>query len=305
MNNHITKTQTRKLEKLSKIKRTQISMQSLYSFDDALFSRISECSKYVIFEKSEHIETNEVLQRVAYARTCQLRFCSLCNYYRARNLTPQIVRELRKLAHEGKHLIFLTLTVKNCKYEDLRETIQHMNQSFKRMIRNTKFKNNLHAWIRTLEITFKKRNGLAHPHFHCILAVNSDYFKSKNYFKKHEFKQLWMRSCKSDVELTTHIQEVKKNKTKSNLSSIESAVFELSKYITKASDLANLEVSDMKIIHQQLSKLRFIVTSRNIKLDEKNGDQKIDDEMLRLIDAIVFKFSYESKNYEYLKTVSM
>jgi len=302
MNNNITQTQMSKLEKLSQIKRNQITAQKLYSFDEKLLGRICECGHNIALEKYQHIETKEVLQKVTQARTCHLRFCSLCNYYRIRNLTPQIVRELRQLAQQGKQLIFATFTVQNCRYDELRATIQHMNKSFRRMTLNDGFKNNITHWIRTLEITYKKKNGLAHPHFHCVFAVERDYFKHKNYLKTSDWARLWTRCSKSEKNLIVDVRKVKAKNEKQN-DSILSAVAELSKYVTKSSDLKKLDVDDMKIIHAQLARLRFIVTSRNIKLDEDER-QKIDQEIWRLIEIIFFQWHRKSKEYRHKKTVS-
>lgn len=290
------------INKITQIKKNQIKIQKLFSFDEKLFNRICTCGHNIVIEKRQHIITLETKTKVTQARTCHIRFCNLCNYYRVRNLTPQIVNELSKLVADDKELIFFTPTVPNCDYLDLRETIQRMNKSFAKMITNNAFKNNVHAWIRTLEITFKRQDGKAHPHFHCIFAINKSYFKNKNYMRPQDWSKLWSRCYKSDSTLVTKIQRVK-SKNENQLNPIHSAVAELSKYVTKSADLKNLDVADMQIIHGQLARLRFIVTSRNIKLDETK-EPEIDEELWRLIEYIFFGWQRKSEEYRHKKTVS-
>jgi len=213
-----------------------------------------------------------------------------------------MISELARLSGDGKEFIFTTFTVPNCDYENLRVTIQRMNKAFNLMGRNQDFKNNVTDWIRTLEVTFKRKDGKAHPHFHCILAVEPEYFKNKNYLKTWEWSRLWTRCYKSEKNLVVDARKVRA-KNKNQLDPIRSAVAELSKYVTKSSDLKNLDVADMEIIYNQLKRLRFIVTSRTIKLDETE-EQKLDEELWRLIMIIFFGWHRKSQEYRHKKTVT-
>ena len=77
---------------------------------------------------------------------------------------------------------------------------------------------------------------------------------------------------------------------------------ELSKYIVKSQELTKLDVKDIEVIYNQLTRLRFIVTSRNINLDEEK-EESLDKELWILVELIIYQWNLKSKNYEYQRTI--
>lgn len=287
------------LDQITNLKKKQLQIQKLFSFDEKLFQRICYCGKSIAIQTHENIKTLDRLSSFAQPKKCKLRFCPICSFYRVKNLTPQILRELKSLRDQGKELLFLTLTVPNCEYQDLRDTIQRMNKSFAKMITNKQFKNNVTHWIRTLEVTFKKDK--AHPHFHNIIAVDKDYFKHKNFLRTKDWSKLWSRCYKSNQGLIVDARGIKQKKG-SKKDDITSAVAELSKYIVKSQELTKLDVKDVEVIYNQLTRLRFIVTSRNINLDEEK-EESLDKELWILVELIIYKWNLKYKNYKYQRTI--
>ena len=49
--------------------------------------------------------------------------------------------------------VFLTLTVKNPPVTELRDTLKHMNDSWKRLIETKRFKSGVAGFLRTTEVT--------------------------------------------------------------------------------------------------------------------------------------------------------
>ena len=287
------------LDQITNLKKKQVQIQKFFSFDEKLFQRICYCGKSVSIQTHENIQTLERLISFTQPKKCKLRFCPICSFYRVKNLTPQILRELKSLRDLDKELLFLTLTVPNCEYQDLRDTIQRMNKSFAKMITNKQFKNNVSHWIRTLEVTFKKDK--AHPHFHNIIAVDKYYFKHKIFLRTKDWSKLWSRCYKIDQGLIVDVRGIKPKKG-SNKDDIISAVAELSKYIVKSQELTKLNLKDFEIIYNQLTRLRFIATSQNIKLDEER-EESLDEDIWRLIELIVYHWNLKSKSYEYQRTI--
>ena len=281
---------------LTKLKTSQIQIQKLFSFDPKIFKRVCSCGNVVGAEKYKHIVTEELKTLFRQSFMCETRFCPLCNYYRVRNLSPQIVSVLRELKSQGKELLFLTFTVPNCGFGELRSTIQNMGKAFNRMTYNNAFKA-VTNWIRTLEVTFKKDQ--AHPHFHCIFAVDRDYFKHENYMRTSDWSKLWSRCYKSSVGLVVDARSIKPKKNGSD--AIISAVAELSKYVIKSADVKKLNTENMEIIYNQLKRLNFIVTSRNIKLEE-DKEQNLDYELWQLIEIIVYGWNNSTRNYHQKRT---
>ena len=115
--------------------------------------------------------------------------------------------------HPTHRFVFLTLTVRNPKIEDLRETLQHMNKSWQRL----KDRKSLYQALRvgyaqrkshapkTRKDKDKKYkrvcpttgNTHAHPHFHVILMVKPSYF-GKGYIKQSRWQELWADCLRVD-----------------------------------------------------------------------------------------------------------
>lgn len=280
------------IQHLTKLKTSQRQIQKLFSFDPKIFKQICTCGKIVGAEIHQHIKTQEIKTIIRQSFMCKTRFCPLCNYYRVRNLSPQIVSVFRDLKSQGKELLFLTFTVPNCGFGELRSTIQKMNKSFNKMSKSVHFKSIIH-WIRTLEITFKEDQ--AHPHFHCIFAVDCDYFKHENYMRTSDWSKLWSRCYKSKTGLVVDARSIKPKKNGSD--AVISAVAELSKYVIKSADLKKLTTENMEQIYNELKNLRFIATSQNVKLEE-DKEQNLDSELWQLIEIIVYCWDNSTRNYQ-------
>ena len=87
---------------------------------------IYSCFKFQYWDKYEY---NKILDNIAHDR-CRNRFCLNCqiliNSYHAHKLRP-IMENLKK---EGYSAYMLTLTVPNCKYEDLNSTIKKIELDY-------------------------------------------------------------------------------------------------------------------------------------------------------------------------------
>jgi plasmid rolling circle replication initiator protein Rep len=116
---------------------------------------------------------------------------------------PKIIEE-----YPTHRFIFLTLTVKNCPLTELRETLRHMNKSWQRLSELKRFP--AIGWVKSVEVT-RGQDGLAHPHFHCLLMVPPSYF-GKNYIKQEEWTELWRRSLRVDYTPIVNVKAVKSKK---------------------------------------------------------------------------------------------
>jgi len=65
---------------------------------------------------------------------------------------------------------------------------------YKKLITRKEFKAAVRGWARCFEVTHNWKRREFHPHFHCILAVDKNYFKSGLYVKQDKWCELW-RSC--------------------------------------------------------------------------------------------------------------
>jgi plasmid rolling circle replication initiator protein Rep len=291
-----------KLSELAFYKKRQKLIIPRFAFDTKIQSRVADCGDVAFFNTYQNISTYEIQKRLSQSYMCANRFCDVCNKYRARKVGTQIYNQFKALEADGKEFLFLTLTVPNIKPDELKFTIQNMAKAWHKFIRLEAFKP-FHHWVRTLEITCKGGNTL-HPHYHCMLAVDKSYFKSDKYLHTREIASLWGRCLDIDLERNPicDIRKVKPN-LKKGKGSLLSSIAELSKYPLKTTDLSKLNDDDFELVFKQLKRLRFVSTSRNLKLNEKIDKNDLDDlkndDIWNLLCIEIFKFRFDS--YEYLK----
>lgn len=117
---------------------------------------------------------------------CKDKFCNNCKKVKQASRLSKFMPLINQYK-EQNNLYHLTLTVPNCKGEDLSLTIKTMFESFRRIVRylalDLKIKGldfeqySYMGAIRSLEVTFK--GDSYHPHLHCILAFNTPLINDK------------------------------------------------------------------------------------------------------------------------------
>jgi Replication protein len=102
---------------------------------------------------------------------CNNRWCSVCNRIR----TAKLIVGYKKPLEELKDKQFVTLTLPNCKGEQLRETIDFMlktcktTQEFFKKRHQRKMQDWQLVGIRKLECTYNYKTDTYHPHFHFLV----------------------------------------------------------------------------------------------------------------------------------------
>ena len=188
------------------------------------YDRICSCGDYLEFAVNS--STMEMKLKTAYF--CRERLCSMCIWRKS----LKVFHELSQVVDEYKtifpshHGIMLNLTVKNCYGDNLKITVDKMMLGWKNLSNQRIFKKAIKGWFRSLEITYNKETSEFHPHFHCILFVDKDYYKEK-YIDIYEWVQLWKSSLGIEYDPITWVEKIKTNKRK------KSIIAELSKYVVK------------------------------------------------------------------------
>ena len=263
---------------------------------DKYATRMDFCSQLLDFKlvAKEH----EYKLKLDTARFCRVRHCPVCQWRRslmwkakAFKILPMVVE-----AYKNYRWLFLTLTVRNCKITELRDTLQWLNQSWQRMSQRKKFP--AIGWIRSTEVT-RGKDGSAHPHFHCLLLVKPSYF-GKYYMKQNEWVELWRSCLRIDYNPVLDIRPVKRGNQPMEL------VPEILKYCVKESDL----VADREWfleLTRQMHKMRTVATGGVLKeylktleeepedligKDETKAEDEIDESHL------YFGWKYRDKKYK-------
>ena len=258
-------------------------------------TRIDFCSQLLDFKLV--LENKELKLKLDSVRFCRVRHCPVCQWRRslmwkakAYKILPTVVE-----AYPKYRWLFLTLTVRNCAVTELRDTLKWMHRSWRRMIVRKKFP--AVGWIRSTEVT-RSKDGLAHPHFHCLLLVKPGYF-GKYYMKQKDWVELWKSCLRVDYDPVVDIRAVKRDKSPIEL------VPEILKYCVKESDL----VADREWfieLTKQMHKMRAVATGGVLKeylkqLEEEpedliGGDE---DKAKEEIDEGHLLFGWESKVEKY------
>jgi plasmid rolling circle replication initiator protein Rep len=219
--------------------------------------RIKTCADRLEFQvKKDDQGVNHF--KLHAARFCRVRYCPVCQWrkelmWRARFLKhiPEIIKD-----YPSSRFVFLTLTVKNCALDDLRETIAKMNKGWQRLSQRKDFP--ALGFVRSLEVT-RGEDGSAHPHFHVMMMVRPSYF-THGYIKQADWTKLWRDCMRLDYEPIVNVKAVKDLKSNQNGNlpkNLAGGICETLKYSVKEADL----ISDpdwLDKLTSQMHKLRTV-----------------------------------------------
>ena len=101
------------------------------------YYRVQDCSNFL--EWKYYLETEE--KRLARANFCKVRLCPMCSWRRSLKVFGQVSRVMDHVEeHYNYRYIFLTLTVRNCYGEDLKDTLDLMTKAFNKMNQRKAFR---------------------------------------------------------------------------------------------------------------------------------------------------------------------
>jgi plasmid rolling circle replication initiator protein Rep len=218
-------------------------------------NRLQECATFVQFRK---VGDRKKLIRADF---CRVRLCPMCAWRRSLKVFAHTNAIMNAMPHI-KHCayIFVTLTVRNCRGEDLNDTINAMMKAWDRFVKYAPVKKAVKGFYRGMEVTHNlKRGDLSyntfHPHFHCVFAVNPSYFKKQDYIKQEDWVSLWQKALKVDYSPVVDVRRVKGDTAK--------AVAEAAKYTVKESDYLipndwSLTTQTVKLLDGVLANRRFV-----------------------------------------------
>lgn len=220
--------------------------------------RVRFCSEFLGFGlvPDEKGGAGDMRFKLRSARFCRVRHCPVCQWRRSLMWKAKAFQVLPRIveAHPTHRWLFLTLTLKNCPITDLRDTLQQMNQAYRRMMQRKAWP--AVGWLRSMEVT-RGKDGSAHPHYHCLLLVPPSYF-GKGYLKQAEWVELWRKSLRIDYNPILHVKPVKKGEQPMQL------VPELLKYCVKESDLVQDRGWFLELT-RQLHKMKAVGTGGVLK----------------------------------------
>ena len=256
------------------------SVRLLYSLSTEFTkyaSRIYDCSQILKFAPTP----DKLVLKHAYF--CRVRYCPVCQWRRSLLWRAVMFQQLPaiKEKYPSYRWVFLTLTVKNPPVTELRDTLKAMNSAWQRLAQTKRFKRVVKGFIRTTEVTRGKDGDMmAHPQFHALLLVQSNYFTT-NYIKQNDWVEMWQKALRVDYAPSVNVKAVKPPK-KGEKDNLDKAICETLKYSVKPSDIAK-DDDGGEWLHEmtrQTLNMRFIATGGILKGVLKPDEQVTQQEML-------------------------
>jgi len=183
---------------------------------------------------------------------CKDRLCFICVWRKSLFIYHQFLIVAHKVLETCPKtaFLFLTLTVENCKPEDLPDAITHLIKSYRRFLAMKPIKAAFKGAFRTLEVTYNPLTNTFHPHLHIIVAVNPSYF-THGYLSQAEITLLWQKALKVDYTpicdvrrvrarkkgASTVLDEIRDMDTAIVKDHLAGAVAEIAKYAAKIADI--------------------------------------------------------------------
>lgn len=207
--------------------------------------RIRSCSTFLQFQ-FDLLDGQLVGDpRLYKANFCRDRLCPQCEKRKSLKNYANLSQVLSEVSSDYS-LLLLTLTVPNVSGESLSAAIDRLMYSFNKFTKFKRFSSVVKGYFRALEITVNKNTGLFHPHFHCVLVVDSGYFKSRQYIPHSEWLEMW-RQATNDYSITqVNIKRFRgSNCSESDREILKKSINEVSHYTVKDSDFISDDISVM------------------------------------------------------------
>lgn len=256
--------------------------------------RCGKCGNWLKFEVYANKETGEIKKKLSEARFCQVKWCPMCAWLRARKLANELKSVLQQIEDQRQvAYLFLTLTIKNPPLSELRDTLQLMSQAFNNLTKEDIFKRAIKGYVRAFEfLGDSTKEGEAHPHIHAILIVDkTNYFrKARNlYISQEKWAELWQKYLKADYTPIIHITKIKAKSEKWQES--DSAVYETIKYCAKPLEVKKLSTDNFKLLESQTKNIRQYNKGGLIKTIKPRKDDEISQEVWELMEKEFWQWS--------------
>ncbi len=272
--------------------------------------RVEQCSQVLQFARDPPKKSGKQKFTLKGAWFCRVRQCPVCQWRRSLMWQAKVYRALPALVQDFPDIrfLFMTLTVRNCLVENLNAQLGELGKAWKRLTQLAIWP--AVGWVRAVEIT-RGRDGSAHPHYHCLLAVPPSYFQA-DYLKQDEWAWLWQECLRVDYRPVIDVRTVKADynpRWRANPTApykLWGAIAEILKYTIKVSDMTRDHDWFLTVV-DQIHKTRSVaiggILKKYIKEREKERlTDEIGEEVSEEVkDRVFFGWKQEVKRYKKIK----
>lgn len=247
---------------------------------------------------------------ISSANLCRDRMCPTCSW----RLSLKRFAEMCAVCQTCQDLTaykagFLTLTVRNCRAKDLKQTLKDMSAAWNRMLSTIKKQISVFGWARSVEITYNELTYTFHPHYHIIILLDpsADEGRCREYFHKK-----WSQAWKEDYDPITDYREISADKTDIDQPDFTAAILETYKYAVKSDDIANMPTSIFRMLVLAISGARLVAFGGIIRDARRflafKEDEDPDEPTREICDcgaplqAALLRWSFEESMYKKMTT---
>lgn len=277
-----------------KVKNTALSDSYKRLGDKKKSLDIKACACLLAFE----IDPETASKQFKSAIFCQKRLCPMCQWRKSLKVFRELSKVMDLTQERNKNFVpvFLTLTVKNCKGEELSEIIGSMLRGWRNLNDHRRTRKIIKGWFRALEVTYNRDDDTYHPHIHAILLVEKSYFKSADYMQTADWVQLWRTSVGLDYDPICDIRAVKTAKGKrKEVAEVAKYTLKDTEYLTTSNALTDklVAILDGALYRRRLYAYGGILKkiAKELKVDKpEETDLNIDEDTMRADIATVLEF---------------
>jgi len=266
--------------------------------------RVTFCSQVLEFARDPPKNNLPSKLKLKHAWFCRVRHCPVCQWRRSLCWQAKVYQALPRMVKDypGVRFLFMTLTIRNCKITELRNTLSLMGKAWDRLTKLRRWPGI--GWVRSVEIT-RSKDGTAHPHYHCLLMVRPMYF-GNGYLHQRDWSLLWRDCLRIDytpvVDIRVVVPDHKPNRRNApGPTDIWGAVVEILKYSVKPSDMVKDHKWFLTLV-DQIWKTKAVVIGGVFKkylrerenLTSEPGEEESTEEVERLF----FGWKQEVRRYK-------
>lgn len=135
-------------------------------------------------------------RHIIHMSRCRDRLCPICSWRLAIKRYHEMKATIELLSDEIQErnlkACMITLTIKNCKHNQLRNTLSAMSKAWVALQRSKAF-HPVVGWGRCTEVTFNQSTKEMHPHYHILALVPED---TSPWELEEDIRAAWQRAAK-------------------------------------------------------------------------------------------------------------
>lgn len=256
---------------------------------------------------------------------CRDRFCPTCNWRLSLQRYADLSRLFKDLylAYPNAITTFVTLTVQNCKPEELNETMKKMSKAWNITLKRRGLARIVAGTARSVEVTYNKNTKTFHPHYHVMVVWNENITNDESATSANaNLISEWLISSlrcglKSDIKAQhgtkLYGEEAQNDENGKTFTSLARAITETFKYSFKSKQLDDMPLNIFRIFSAEFAGKRLVSFTGIVKefakkcevnteeLNEENETKICSECGSQQLDKMIYQWSFGTNAFEVLK----